>query len=86
MNDCKHIFIFKGVRVQSIYLAYTPLQNISKNESNKIDVFGSKFSPNASTFFDSLFNILLAYTPLQNISMHESNKIDVFGSEFCLKT
>lgn len=27
----------------NILLAYTPLQNISMHESNKIDVFGSEF-------------------------------------------
>jgi hypothetical protein len=37
-----------------------PLQNISKSESKKLDVFGSKFRPNTFTFVDKL---LLAFTP-----------------------
>jgi hypothetical protein len=34
-----------------------PLQNISKSESKKLDVFGSKFRPNTFTFVDQLLLI-----------------------------
>jgi UDP-glucose 6-dehydrogenase len=35
----------------------TPLQNISKSWSTKINVFGLNFKPNTSNFFDSLLFI-----------------------------
>jgi len=34
----------------NILLAYTQLQNISKSESNKIDVFNSEFGLNTNFF------------------------------------
>jgi hypothetical protein len=34
-----------------------PLQNISKRWSTKVNVFGLKFEPNTSTFFDSFLLI-----------------------------
>jgi hypothetical protein len=37
---------------------FHPLQNISKSESKKLDVFGSKFRQNIFTFVDQLVLII----------------------------
>jgi hypothetical protein len=39
---------------------FPPLQNISKTESTKFDIFGSKFKPNTFIFVDKFFLIYFA--------------------------
>jgi hypothetical protein len=53
----KRIYIFFDNDMKRILHILPPLQNISKSESKKLDVFGSKFRPNTFSFDNQLLLI-----------------------------